>query len=223
MNDPRVSAQAEPDGLPGEASSDWPRGAFLRADESRDAEFYRLPRFVHHIDPGAVQALSRLYRRILPPDGALLDLMSSWVSHLPDDIAYRRIAGLGMNAEELAGNPRLTDWTVQDLNREPYLPYPAGSFDAAVIAVSVQYLVRPVEVFAEIGRVLTSGGPLVVSFSNRCFPTKAVAAWRVLDDRGRIDLVRRYFTRSGAWRDVTVLDGSSGDGDPLFVVTGRRI
>ena len=121
-----------------------PAEAFRRADESPDGGFYAAPRLVTHIDDAAVAAVTQLYRDLLPPGGAVLDLMSSWVSHLPDEVAYGRVAGLGMNADELAANPRLTERHVQDLNADPRLPYGDAEFDAAVCCVSVQYLVRPV-------------------------------------------------------------------------------
>src|SRR6266852_3580387 len=115
------------------------------------------------------------------PGDAFLDLMSSWVSHLPPEVAYARVAGVGMNAEELAENPFLDEWYVQNLNREPRLPLGDGEFDGAAICVSIQYLVRPVEVLREVARVLRPLAPLVITFSNRCFPTKAIACWRLFD------------------------------------------
>jgi SAM-dependent methyltransferase len=152
-----------------------PEAAFDKADPSPDEDFYAYPRFVTHIDDGAVAAVTRVYRERLPPGGAVLDLMSSWVSHLPEDVAYASVVGHGMNEEELAANPRLSRWFVQDLNIEPGLPLGNDVFDGACLCVSVQYLQRPVDVFREVGRVLRPGSPFVVSFSNRCFPTKAVA------------------------------------------------
>jgi hypothetical protein len=127
-----------------------PAHAFRRADESADGAFYAAPRFVTHIDAAAVAAVTALYRECLPPGGAVLDLMSSWVSHLPGDVAYDRVAGLGMNADELAANARLTERQGQDLNVDPRLPYGDAEFDAATCCVSVQYLVRPLEVFREL-------------------------------------------------------------------------
>src|SRR6185312_13192925 len=119
--------------------------------------------------------VTQVYRQTWPSGGSVLDLMSSWVSHLPADVAYASVVGHGMNAEELAANPRLSRWFVQDLNVEPALPLEAGQFDGACLCVSVQYLQRPVEVFGEVRRVLRRGARFIVSFSNRCFPTKAVA------------------------------------------------
>ena len=194
---------------------------FRRADESDDARFYAHPRLVHHIDDGARAAVTALYRRLVPEGGDVLDLMSSWVSHLPDDVDYGRVAGLGMNAEELDVNPRLTEWRVQSLNADPVLPYPRDAFDAALCCVSVQYLTRPAKVFAEVGRVLRPGAPVIVTFSNRCFPTKAVAAWSALGDEGHVALVARYVEASGAFGEPEVHAHRPATGDPLFGVVAR--
>ena len=169
-----------------------PSGAFAKLDDEDDEIFYEPPRLVTHIDDGAIAALTGFYRTVLPPGGVMLDLMSSWVSHLPDDIGYGEVIGHGMNAEELAANPRLTRWFVQNLNRDTRLPLGTASLDAAMICVCVQYLQQPVAVLGDVARVLQPGAPLIVSFSNRCFPTKAVAVWRALDDDGHAQLVERY-------------------------------
>jgi len=174
-----------------------------------------------HIDDAAIDAVTQLYREQFAPNGALLDLMSSWVSHLPPEIAYSRVAGLGMNAAELEANARLSEWRVQNLNREPRLAYGDREFDGAAICVSVQYLTRPEEVFRDVARVLKPGAPLVVTFSNRCFPTKAVAAWQALDDSGHVEQVRRYFEAAGNWGAIEALDRSPRRGDPLYAVIGR--
>ena len=158
----------------------FPPDYFRRVDESPDAEFYAEPRMVAHIDPATIEALTAEYRERLRPGDDVLDLMSSWISHLPEGIELGRVAGLGMNAEELAANPRLTGAVVQDLNENPELPYDDASFDAVLNAVSVQYLTRPLEVYAEVARVLRPGGLSVVAMSHRCFPTKAIAAFRAL-------------------------------------------
>ena len=187
-----------------------PPHLFTRIDESPDEEFYAAPRFVTHLDDAAIAAVTQLYREFFPPGGAVLDLMSSWVSHLPPEVAYRQVVGLGMNREELAANPRLHRWLAQDLNEAPALPFHDGEFDAAGICVSVDYLTRPVEVLRECGRVLRPGGALVVTFSNRCFATKDIAAWRMLDDQGHQELVARYFAEAGNWTDIELLDRSPG-------------
>ena len=195
---------------------------FRRADESPDEAFYAQPRLVTHIDAGAVAAVTALYRELFAPGAALLDLMSSWVSHLPEDVAYGRVAGLGMNRAELAANPRLTERVTQNLNAEPRLPFADAEFDGAGCCVSVQYLTRPALVFAEVARVLRPGAPFAVTFSNRCFPTKAVAAWQALDDAGHVALVRRYFADAGGWGEVRAERRARGRGDPLYAVTGFR-
>jgi SAM-dependent methyltransferase len=148
--------------------------------------------------------------------------MTSWVSHLPDDVAYGRVAGLGMNAAELAANPRLTERLVHDLNADPALPYDDAAFDAVLICVSVQYLTRPVETFRETTRVLRPGGALVVTFSNRCFPTKAVRAWGALDDAGHVALVRAYAEEAGGFDVPEAHAHTPRWGDPLYGVVARR-
>ena len=160
-----------------------PAGAFDRQDDGHDLAFYAPPRLVTHIDAGAVAALAARYRDLLPDGGRMLDLMSSWVSHLPSD-RTSAVVGHGMNARELAANPRLDRWFVQDLNRNPLLPLDDGAFDAELCCAGVEYLQRPIEVLADVRRVIRKGAPLVVSFSNRYFPTKAVAVWRALDAEG---------------------------------------
>jgi SAM-dependent methyltransferase len=196
---------------------------FQRFDESPDADFYAFPRFVTHIDDGAIAAVTALYRERLPAGGEVLDLMSSWVSHLPPDVAYRRVVGLGMNAEELAANPGLDARVVHDLNRDPRLPFGEGEFDAATICVSIDYLVRPVAVLRDLGRVVRPGGPLIITFSNRCFPTKVIAAWLELDDAGRLKLVEAFLREAGNWMAIEGRDlNPTAAGDPLLAVLACR-
>jgi SAM-dependent methyltransferase len=200
------------------------KGPLRREDEAPDEEFYRAARLVTHIDAGAIKAVTQLYREYFPVGGAVLDLLSSWISHLPPEAAYRRVAGLGMNAEELAANGRLTEWVVHNLNREPRLPYGEAEFDAAGLCVSVDYLTEPVAVLRDVGRVLRLGAPLVITFSNRCFPTKVVSIWQELDDVGHVALVARMLAEAGNWEDITQLDRSPRwRGDPLFAVVGRSM
>lgn len=198
--------------------------AFDRLDESPDPEFYREPRLVTHIDERAIAAVTELYRQWLPPGSAILDLMSSWISHLPPEVSYQHVAGLGLNAQELAANPRLDSFVIHDLNAQPELPYPDAKFDAACICVSVDYLAHPVPVIRDIGRVVVPNGPLVITFSNRCFPTKAIAIWHQLNGLGQQQLVEHYFTEAGNWDPVTRSTPipENGPGDPLFAVIGRR-
>ncbi len=200
-----------------------PRGAFTKLDAEDDAIFYEPPRLVCHIDDGAIAALTGFYRTVLPPGGVLLDLMSSWVSHLPLEIGFAEVIGHGMNATELAANPRLSHWFVQDLNRDTGLPLGEASVDAVMICVSIQYLEQPVPVLREVARVLRPGAPLVISFSNRCFWTKAVAIWRALDDDGHARLVEAYLRHSGYTRIEThrLAEWVEDVSDPMIAVVGR--
>jgi SAM-dependent methyltransferase len=173
---------------------------------------------VAHIDDGAIAALTRLYAEILPAGGRLLDLMSSWRSHLPDGATA---VGLGLNAEEMGDNPQLTRHIVHDVNREPALPFDAAEFDGAACAVSIQYVTHPVRLFREVRRVLRPGAPFVVSFSNRCFPTKAVAVWLSTTDAQHTMLVSAYFEAAGGFSEPEVVDRSPRGGDPLYAVWAR--
>ena len=197
---------------------------FQRVDATDDGLFYRDARMVTHLDDEAIAALRAHYAGIFPDNGAVLDLMSSWVSHFPEDFTPSRAAGLGMNAEELAANPSLTERIVHDLNREPTLPYDGLSFDAVVIAVSVQYLRRPVAVFREIRRVLKSNGICAVSFSNRCFPSKAIALWTSTGEVAHGQIVEAYFHYAGGFHRLEALNLSPNPGksDPISVVQARR-
>jgi hypothetical protein len=200
-----------------------PQGAFFKIDAEDDEIFYEPQRLVYHIDDGAVAALTQFYRRILPAGGVLLDLMSSWVSHLPSEIDYAEVIGHGMNAVELAANPRLTRWFVQNLNRDAKLPLADAAVDAAMVCVSIQYLQQPVAVLREVARVLRPGAPLVISFSNRCFWTKAVAIWRALDDDGHARLAERYLRHAGFERIEThqLAEWVEDVSDPMMAVVGR--
>ncbi len=200
-----------------------PEGAFTKLDDDEDELFYVPPRLVCHIDDGAVAALTGFYRAILPAGGVLLDLMSSWVSHLPPEIDYAEVIGHGMNATELAANPRLARWFVQTLNRDTPLPLADASIDAAMICVSIQYLQQPVAVLREAARVLRPGAPLVIGFSNRCFWTKAVAVWRSLSDGGHAALVESYLRAAGYTRIETyrLTEWIEDEQDPMTAVVGR--
>jgi SAM-dependent methyltransferase len=194
---------------------------FRRIDESDDAEFYAGPRLVTHIDDATIAALTDLYREKLPAHGVILDVMSSWVSHLPADVAFTRVAGLGMNHVELQHNPRLTDFVVHDLNAQPELPYPDAVFDAVINAVSIQYLTRPIEVYTSVLRTLKPGGFALIATSHRCFPTKAVLAWHTLNPAQRMQLIQTYLERAG-FAAIELIDRSPPNADPLWVVIGNK-
>ena len=198
------------------------QGFFSRYDESDDQEFYGYSRLVTHIDDGAIAAVGALYQELDLAAGEVLDVCSSWISHFPD--RPRRLAVMGMNAEELAANEAAHERVVRDLNVDPSLPFGDASFDAVTCCVSVDYLTQPIEVFDEVARVLRPGGLFVATFSNRCFPTKAIAGWLNTDDLGRIGLVREYFSRSTGWAEPVAEHRNRGlPGDPLYAVWSRRL
>jgi len=209
-------------------TSPFPADYFRKQDPSDDDMFYVHPRKVVHIDDHAINALSEQFAQLLPPSGDYLDLMSSWRSHLPTSLKPSSVIGLGMNAEEMRDNPALTSHVVHNLNKNPLLPFADQAFDAAFCTVSVQYLQRPLEVFREVNRILKPNGIFLVSFSNRCFPTKAVAVWTAMNDNQHIALVSRYFEEAANWRELMVVrkEGSrswmSGS-DPLFIVHARKL
>jgi SAM-dependent methyltransferase len=220
----------------GEPTDFFTSKAFDRGDPADDRLFYRQPRFVQHIDARAIETIQRLYARLIPEDSRVLDLMSSWTSHLPDSLKTRSVDGLGLNAEELAANQRLSRRVVQDLNRDTHLPFDDGAFDAAVCTVSVEYLTRPFDVFEEMARVLAPGGIFIVTFSNRWFPPKAIRVWTEIHPFERMGLVREYFSRSGRFAKLETFssqgwprpddDKYAGQmlfSDPVFGVWGRRV
>ena len=192
----------------------------LRPDAFAISELAR----ARQIDAAAIAAVTKLYREVLPPGGAILDLMSGWVSHLPPEIPYSRVVGVGLNSSELAENPFLDEWHVQDLNCDPHLPFATAEFDGAAICVAIQHLTRPCEVILEAGRVLKPGAPLIVTFSNRCVPTRAIGCWCLLDDAEHLCLIAQHFVQAGNWSDIRCLDRTPpGGGNPLYAVIGRSL
>jgi SAM-dependent methyltransferase len=197
---------------------------FRRMDESEDEDFYRRPRRVVHIDDGAIATIGEIYASHIKPGSEILDLMSSWRSHLPAAMRPTRVTGLGLNAEEMHDNPALTEVVVHNVNREPQMPFPDQSFDAVVMTVSVQYLTRPIEIFADVGRVLRQDGPFIVTFSNRMFPTKAVALWQASTNEQRVAVVKSYFAQCNAFERIEAIDRSQREGepsDPVWAVLGH--
>jgi SAM-dependent methyltransferase len=196
---------------------------FRRMDESEDEEFYRWPRRVVHIDDRAIATIGEIYASRIKPGSEILDLMSSWRSHLPAEMRPTRVTGLGLNSEEMRDNPSLTEVVVHNVNREPRMPFPDRSFDAVVMTVSVQYLTRPIKIFSDVGRVLRPDGPFIVTFSNRMFPTKAVALWQASTNEQRVAVVKSYFAQSNAFERIEAIDRSRSEGepsDPVWAVLG---
>lgn len=210
-------------------------GALDRKDPTDDRRFYRAPRMVQHIDDTAIGLLKAFYGRVIPGGSRVLDLMSSWTSHLPESPALKWVVGVGMNAGELAANPRLAGFTVHDLNADPQLPFGDGEMDAVICSLSVEYLIRPLEVFAEVRRILRPGGVFAVTFSDRWFPTKAIRLWSELHPFERMGYVLELFLQAGGFIDLETLSlqgyprpsddkyaAQRATADPLFAVWGSR-
>jgi SAM-dependent methyltransferase len=196
-----------------------------RMDESDDELFYQYPRLLVHIDEYAIADVGEIYDRLLPKKSEILDLMSSWRSHLPKTLELKRVVGLGLNRVEMADNPALTDIVTHNVNRQPRLPLDDASFDGAVMTVSVQYLTRPIEVFADVGRLLRPQGPFVVTFSNRMFPTKAISLWQMASEQQRPEIVKRYFAEARTFENIELIDHSRRAGapsDPIWAVVGYK-
>lgn len=199
----------------------FPAGFFTRSDESGDAAFYAYDRFVTHIDDRAIEMVGRLYRGLGiggPERPRVLDVMSSWISHFLDDPT--ELVALGMNERELQANRQAASYVVHDLNVDPVLPFPDHRFDAAVCCVSVDYLVRPIDVVRDLARVVRPGGTVVFTFSNRCFPTKVIRGWLAITEDQRCDLVARYFDLAGGYGQpkAALLTPPGSIGDPLYGV-----
>jgi hypothetical protein len=205
-----------------------------KLDTGNDREFYDVPRFVTHVDAGFIDRLTTLYRDRLIPNTRIFDMMSSWVSHLPDDLQFEHVHGHGLNAEELAKNPRLDQYFVQNLNQDLQLPLEDGSVDAVLNTVSVQYLQYPEAIFAEVYRILKPNGIAIFSFSNRMFYHKAIEIWRDGSEGDRVELVKGYFQSVSGFSepeaivqvsqvpDFLKFVGVTG-GDPFYAVVAQKI
>ena len=196
-----------------------PEHMFRRMDESDDINFYKEPRLVQHIDQLTIDALTDFYSEFIPKHAKVLDLMSSWVSHLPKDNQYEKVAILGMNDRELEANDQATEIKVHDLNQNPNLPYSENSFDTSIISVSIQYLTKPVAVFSSLANVLKENGQICIALSHRLFPTKAIYAFHKLTPNERVSLVMQYL-KSAGFENIEFIDKSPENSDPLWIVTG---
>ncbi|PKA64221.1 hypothetical protein AXF42_Ash009441 [Apostasia shenzhenica] len=201
---------------------------FNRFDESPDSLFYSEPRFVTHIDDPAISAITKYYSKVFPPSNTpgvcLLDLCSSWVSHYPAGYKQEKIVGMGMNEDELKRNPVLTEYIVQDLNLNPKLPFEDNAFDVITNVVSVDYLTKPIDVFKEMQRILRPGALAIMSFSNRCFWTKAISIWTSTGDVDHAWIVGSYFHYAGGFEPPLAVDISPNPGlsDPMYIVYSRK-
>lgn len=208
---------------------------FQRIDSSQDSYFYKRPRLVQHIDDAAIKAVKNLYGQLLKSGMRVLDLMSSWQSHIPDNVYLKELTGLGLNREELERNDLLDKWFVHDLNLHRILPFKNNEFDAAICTVSIEYIIYPDDIFHELSRVLRPGGVLIIAFSNRWFPPKAIQIWKDLHEFERMGLVLEYFERSGKFENLATyslrgLPRPWDDkyfperrySDPIFAVWGKN-
>ena len=206
----------------------FPASFFARDDPSPDTDFYRPTRLVTHIDDRAIAAVGELYAE-LGIDGSataprrVLDVMSSWVSHFRTPPA--ELVVLGMNAVELDANDAASERVVRDLNTDPTLPFATASFDAVTCCVSVDYLVRPIEVLRDVSRVLRPDGVVAITFSNRCFPTKAIRGWLTTDDEQHCSILITYLQRAGGFTEpvAQLRTPRSPYQDPLYAVVARRV
>eukprot|EP00933_Yihiella_yeosuensis_P081434 TRINITY_DN9503_c0_g9_i1.p1 TRINITY_DN9503_c0_g9~~TRINITY_DN9503_c0_g9_i1.p1 ORF type:complete len:404 (-),score=59.25 TRINITY_DN9503_c0_g9_i1:73-1251(-) len=235
-------SRAWPEGYVGQARPDevlksiewpkeWPYSAqdMSRADESDDQDFYSEPKLTTHIDDGAINDLKKFYAKEFPkfPDARILDICSSWISHYPDKKTWSHVSITGMNLKELEMNKQADDYKVADLNKDPQLPYEDGSFDIVTCTVSFDYLTKPLEVMKEVGRVLKPGGRVILSTSNRCFPTKAVSVWLRTKDTGHILIYGSYMHYSGLFeapecKDLSSNMAKAGFMDPMYVVSAKK-
>ncbi|GAB1541764.1 methyltransferase domain-containing protein [Scytonema sp. NUACC21] len=204
-----------------------------KLDPTDDKLFYEYPRFVTHVDEGFIQQLTDLYRERLKPNTRIFDMMSSWVSHLPEEMEFDHVEGHGLNLQELERNPRFNHYFVQNLNDNPQLPLKDRDFDAVLNCVSVQYLQYPEAVFSEIHRILKPGGLAIISFSNRMFFQKAIQVWREGTETSRVELVKSYFSSVPGFSPPEVIVRQSsvpnvlqwlglGGGDPFYAVIAHR-
>jgi len=204
-----------------------------KLDPSNDNDFYSVPRFVTHVDEGFIDQLTELYREKLQPDTRILDLMSSWISHLPEEMQFDHVEGHGMNYEELQKNSRLDSYFVQNINQNLQIPLKNEDFDAVLITVSVQYLQYPEAIFAEISRILKPGGLVIVSFSNRMFFQNAIAAWRDGTEASRVSLVKQYLKSIPGFSEPEVISRQSSvpnflamlglvGADPFYAVIAEK-
>jgi hypothetical protein len=197
-NGPGMQARSK-----GKATDFFSDSPFKRADENDDSVFYSAPRLLTHTDDEALGIIRGIYGSLLKDGMRVLDLMSSWRSHIPENIVLQSLIGLGLNREEMEDNKQLSDFVIHDLNRDYRLPFQDQTFDLVICTVSVEYLTQPFRVFEEVARVLIPGGIFVAAFSNRWFPPKTIHIWTELHEFERVGLVLEYFLRSGKFGNIS--------------------
>jgi SAM-dependent methyltransferase len=202
-------------------ATELPQALFSRLDTEADTEFYALPRFVTHVDDATIAALTQYLDEVLNEDCRVVDLMSSWISHLPDT-PMREVVCVGMNEQELAANPRADTWHIHDLNDRPKMALEQERYDWVIISFSIQYLTSPVAVLADVARVLAPGGHVLIALSHRCFPTKAIRAFNILNPTERIEFVRSCIDSTDAFLPATFVDRSPRDADPLWLIQAQK-
>ena len=225
--------QARWEGSPTDFLSEAP---FHRQDISSDRLYYQIPRWVQHIDDHAIEVVKDIHSKLLHNGMRVLDLMSSWKSHLSENLRLEKFSGLGLNAQELEKNVDLSDWMVHDLNENPILPYETEYYDAVICSLSIEYLIDPETVFREVGRILRPGGLFVATFSNRWFPEKVINIWKDLHEFERMGLVVEYFQKSNMFKDLETYSMRGlprprddkyfykiKDSDPIYAVWGYRV
>ena len=200
---------------------------FKRQDESADSSFYSVPRFVTHIDDAAIRDLREYYDTVLPRKGKILDFCSSWVSHYPKSIEDAaeteelKVIGSGMNKAELDANKVISAGRVLvDLNKNPNIADALRSedlvgeddstkLDASTNVVSIDYLVKPVDVLRSLRDGTKKGGSVHLTISNRCFPTKAMSRWLRVDEEERLNMVGDFLHAAG-WQNIEIVELSNG-------------
>ena len=202
-----------------------------KVDTSDDQIFYQQPKFVHHLSESFRTRLTNLYNDYLLNHHVILDLMSSWVSHLPSNKRYKKVIGHGMNEAELESNKRLDSYWIQNLNTTQNMPIEDSTIDVGLIVAGWQYLQYPEKISLELSRIVKSDSLLIISFTNRAFWTKSPNIWTYSSEKKRIEYVSSVLTKNG-WRidkifsektnDQKLFGFYSQESDPFFSVIARN-
>ena len=202
-----------------------------KIDTSDDQIFYQQPRYVHHLSEPFRSRLTSLYSEYLLKHHVILDLMSSWVSHLPTNIRYKKVIGHGLNEAELITNKRLDRFWIQNLNKTQNMPIEDSCIDVGLIVAGWQYLQYPEKVSLELSRIIKPDSFLIISFTNRAFWTKSPNIWTYSSEENRMEYVNSVLTSSG-WTIEKLLNEKtyekklfglySVESDPFFSVIARN-